>query len=92
MTLFAEELSLLREILLTAAACKKPDQAKFAELLSPLQVLIQKVSNSRDSSRKEKEWSNHFSVIVEGSVCVGWINIVYFHSFLCGCRTFHNSL
>ncbi|KAL4068074.1 adenylate cyclase associated N terminal-domain-containing protein [Scleroderma yunnanense] len=74
-TLFADQLHQLREILLIAAACKKPDTTKFAELLGPLQVLIQKVSSARDSARKEREWFNHFSVLAEGSACVGWITI-----------------
>ncbi|KIJ68943.1 hypothetical protein HYDPIDRAFT_79601 [Hydnomerulius pinastri MD-312] len=71
--LFAQELDVLRGLLLVAAACKKPDQKAFGELLTPLQVSIEAVTRAKEANRKEREWFNHLTVVAEGAVCVGWV-------------------
>lgn len=74
-SLFAEELNVLRTVLLTAASCKKPDQKAFGELLTPLQGAIEAVTRAKEAARKERDWFNHLTVVSEGAPCVGWVTI-----------------
>lgn len=74
-TLFADELNLLRNLLLTAAACKKPDQKTFTELLEPLQAAIERIARAKVTHGKEAAWINHLSAIAEGAPCVGWVTV-----------------
>ncbi|KAG9318865.1 adenylate cyclase associated N terminal-domain-containing protein [Chiua virens] len=75
MELFARAIYVLRDLLLKAAACKKPDQKAFEELLSPLQAAIIAVTKAKEAARKEREWFNHLTVVAEGVVCVGWVAV-----------------
>lgn len=63
-------------MLLQAAACRKPDQKAFAEVLSPLQAGIEAVARAKEAARKERDWSNHLTVIADGAACVGWVTVV----------------
>ncbi|KAF8479017.1 adenylate cyclase associated N terminal-domain-containing protein [Russula ochroleuca] len=62
-------------IIRTAAICKKPDQAAFAELLSDLQSDIEAITVIKDSNRKDRVWFNHLSLVAEGSPAVAWITV-----------------
>ncbi|KAF8267843.1 adenylate cyclase associated N terminal-domain-containing protein [Lactarius quietus] len=57
----------------TAAICKKPEQAAFAELLRDLQRDIEAIGEVKDTNRKERDWVNHLSFVAEGAPAVGWI-------------------
>lgn len=76
MELFVQEIQVLRDILLKAAACKKPDRQAFGELLNPLQAAIEAVTRAKEANRKEREWFNHLTAVAEGAVCVGWVTVV----------------
>lgn len=82
MELFAQAIQVLRDLLLKAAVCKKPDQQAFEELLNPLQASVVAVTRAKEASRKEREWLNHLTVVAEGAVCVGWVAVVNAQSFL----------
>lgn len=82
MDLFAQAIQVLRDLLIRAAACKKPDQQGFEELLNPLQASIEAVTRAKEANRKEREWFNHLTVVAEGAVCVGWVTVVSARSFL----------
>ncbi|KAI5985238.1 adenylate cyclase-associated CAP, partial [Pisolithus marmoratus] len=73
--LFADELNLLRNLLLIAAACKAPDQKTFVELLGPLQATIETIARAKITHGKEAAWVNHLSAIAEGAPCVGWVTV-----------------
>ncbi|KAG6376520.1 adenylate cyclase-associated CAP [Boletus reticuloceps] len=73
--LFAQAILVLRDILLMAAACKKPDRQGFEELLNPLQASIEAVTRAKEANRKERDWFNHLTAVAEGAVCVGWITV-----------------
>lgn len=66
----------LRQLLLVAAACKKPDQAGFEKLLAPLQEDLQGIARAKENNRKDREWFTHMSAIAEGAPCVGWVTVV----------------
>jgi len=74
--MFAKLLITLRSVLLQAATCRKPGQTAFVEILSPLRAGIEAVNRAKDAARKERDWSNHLTVIAEGAACVGWVNVV----------------
>ncbi|EGO20989.1 hypothetical protein SERLADRAFT_452131 [Serpula lacrymans var. lacrymans S7.9] len=74
-SLFSKELQDLRQLLLIATACKKPDQTAFGTLLKPLQEGIEAVTRAKEAGRKEREWFTHLTVIAEGAVCVGWVTV-----------------
>ncbi len=77
----------LRELLLIAAICKKPEQAEFEKLLAPLLKDIEGISRANEAGRKDRDWNNHFSTVSTAAPCVGWVTIVsYFcpKSFMCG--------
>ncbi|TFK55228.1 hypothetical protein OE88DRAFT_1653977 [Heliocybe sulcata] len=65
----------LRAVILTASACKKPDQQAFGELLKPLQADIEAISRQKEANRKDRTWFNHLSTVAEGAPCVGWVTI-----------------
>ncbi|KZS98991.1 hypothetical protein SISNIDRAFT_403150 [Sistotremastrum niveocremeum HHB9708] len=73
--LVAKQFSTLRAILLMAAACKKPTQEAFGELLGPLQQDIQAITKIKEDRRFGKEWFNHLTTVSEGASCVGWITL-----------------
>ncbi|KAG2365790.1 adenylate cyclase associated N terminal-domain-containing protein [Suillus spraguei] len=73
--LFAKVLATLRSVLHQAAACRKPDQKSFAEILSPLQAGIESVTRVKEAARKERDWFNHFTVIADGTAFVGWVTV-----------------
>jgi adenylyl cyclase-associated protein len=73
--LFAKVLATLRSVLHQAAACRKPDQKAFAEILSPLQAGIESVTRAKEAARKERDWFNHFTVIADGTASVGWVTV-----------------
>lgn len=73
--LFAKVLATLRSVLHQAAACRKPDQKAFAEILSPLRAGIESVTRAKEAARKERDWFNHLTVIADGSACVGWVTV-----------------
>lgn len=83
MDLFAQAIQVLRDLLLRAAACKKPDQQAFEGLLNPLQASLEAVSRAKEANRKEREWFNHLTVVAEGAVCVGWVTAVSVQPLLC---------
>ncbi|EPQ58427.1 cyclase-associated protein [Gloeophyllum trabeum ATCC 11539] len=65
----------LREVILAASACKKPDQQAFGELLGPLQGDIEAITRLKEANRKDREWFNHLSTVAEGAPCVGWVTV-----------------
>jgi adenylyl cyclase-associated protein len=66
----------LRQVLVVAGACKKPDQKAFGEMLSPLQGSIEAISRLKEANRKDRVWFNHLSTIAEGAPSVGWVTVV----------------
>jgi adenylyl cyclase-associated protein len=66
----------LRQILLVASQCQKPDQGTFIELLQPLQKDTEAVAVIKDQNRSSKDWFNHLATVAEGASCVGWITLV----------------
>ncbi|KAH9056661.1 adenylate cyclase associated N terminal-domain-containing protein [Lactarius vividus] len=62
-------------IIRTAAICKKPEQAAFAELLHGLQDDIGAISAIKDANWKERDWVNHLSFVAEGSPAAAWIAV-----------------
>ncbi|KAI9446820.1 adenylate cyclase associated N terminal-domain-containing protein [Lactarius indigo] len=62
-------------IIRTAAICKKPEQAAFAELLHSLQDDIGAISGIKDANWKERDWVNHLSFVAEGSPAAAWIAV-----------------
>lgn len=74
--MFARTIQALRDLLLKAATCKKPDQQAFGRLLEPLQASLEAVSRAKEANRKEREWFNHLTVVAEGALCVGWVATV----------------
>ncbi|KAI0948560.1 hypothetical protein AcV7_010454 [Taiwanofungus camphoratus] len=73
--LLEKEFKDLRELLLVAANCKKPDQKGFEKLLAPLQKDIEAISRLKEANRKDRDWFTHLSTVAEGGTCVGWITI-----------------
>ena len=71
-----QEFKDLRELLLIAGSCKKPDQGEFEKLLGPLQKDIEAITRAKEANRKDREWLNHLSTIAEGAPCVGWVTVV----------------
>jgi len=63
-------------IIHTAAICRKPEQAAFAELLHGLQGDIGAISAIKDANWKERDWVNHLSFVAEGSPAAAWIAVV----------------
>jgi hypothetical protein len=60
----------------TAALCRKPDQKEFADLLSNLQKDIEAINNIRDSNGKERDWTNHLSMVADGASASAWVAVV----------------
>ncbi|KAI8999016.1 cyclase-associated protein [Trametes punicea] len=73
--LVEQEFKDLRELLLVAASCKKPEQAEFEKLLGPLQKDIEAITRAKEANRKDREWFNHLSTVAEGAPCVGWVTV-----------------
>ncbi|KAI0329833.1 cyclase-associated protein [Cubamyces sp. BRFM 1775] len=73
--LVEQEFKDLRELLLVAASCKKPEQAEFEKLLTPLQKDIEAITRAKEANRKDREWFNHLSTVAEGAPCIGWITV-----------------
>lgn len=62
-------------IIRTAAICRKPEQAAFAELLNDLQGDIGAISAVKDAHWKERDWAIHLSFVAEGSPAAAWIAV-----------------
>ncbi|RPD59148.1 cyclase-associated protein [Lentinus tigrinus ALCF2SS1-7] len=73
--LVEQEFKDLRELLLVAGSCKKPDQSEFEKLLGPLQKDIEAITRAKEANRKDREWFNHLSTVAEGAPCVGWVTV-----------------
>ncbi|KAI0373302.1 cyclase-associated protein [Pilatotrama ljubarskyi] len=73
--LVEQEFKDLRELLLVAASCRKPEQAEFEKLLGPLQKDIEAITRAKEANRKDREWFNHLSTVAEGAPSVGWVTI-----------------
>ncbi|KAI0648265.1 adenylate cyclase associated N terminal-domain-containing protein [Trametes meyenii] len=73
--LVEQEFKDLRELILIAATCKKPDQAEYEKLLAPLQKDIEAITRAKEANRKDREWFNHLSTVAEGAPCAGWVTI-----------------
>ncbi|KAI0713442.1 adenylate cyclase associated N terminal-domain-containing protein [Earliella scabrosa] len=73
--LVEQEFKDLRELLLIAASCKKPEQSEFEKLLGTLLKDIEAITRAKEANRKDREWFNHLSTIAEGAGCVGWVTI-----------------
>ena len=76
-----QEFKDLRELLLIAGSCKKPDQGEFEKLLGPLQKDIEAITHAKETNRKDREWFNHLSTVAEGAPCVGWVTVVGIFAF-----------
>lgn len=72
----------LRQILLVATKCQKPDQTSFIELLQPLQKDTEAVVGIKDQNRSSKDWFNHLATVAEGASCVGWVTLVRIHNLI----------
>ncbi|GBE82618.1 Adenylyl cyclase-associated protein [Sparassis crispa] len=73
--LLEKEFADLRDLLLVAASCKKPDQKAFETLLAPLQKDIEAISRAKEANRKDRDWFTHLSTVAEGAPCVGWVTV-----------------
>ncbi|KAL1947333.1 hypothetical protein VTO73DRAFT_14294 [Trametes versicolor] len=73
--LVEQEFKDLRELLLIAAICKKPEQAEFEKLLAPLLKDIEGISRANEVGRKDRDWVSHFSTVSTAAPCVGWVTI-----------------
>ncbi|TFK88794.1 cyclase-associated protein [Polyporus arcularius HHB13444] len=73
--LVEQEFRDLRELLLIAGSCKKPEQSEFEKLLGPLQKDIEAISRAKEANRKDREWFNHLSTVAEGAPCIGWVTV-----------------
>ncbi|KAI0350239.1 hypothetical protein OH77DRAFT_1431240 [Trametes cingulata] len=71
--LVEQEYKDLRELLLLAASCRKPEQGEFEKLLGPLQKDIEAITRAKEANRKDREWFNHLSTVAEGAPAVGWV-------------------
>ncbi|KAI0695433.1 adenylate cyclase associated N terminal-domain-containing protein [Cerioporus squamosus] len=73
--LVEQEFKDLRELLLIAGSCKKPEQNEFEKLLGPLQKDIEAITRAKEANRKDREWFNHLSTVAEGAPCIGWVTV-----------------
>lgn len=67
-------------MLLTAAACQKPDDITFATLISEFEPTIAAITRLRESNRKDIAWSNHLAALSDGAPTLGWVAMVLFPS------------
>ncbi|KAL0580251.1 suppressor of rasval19 [Marasmius crinis-equi] len=63
----------LRDLLLTASACTKPDDKGLKEILAPIYGNIEAISRMKEGGRKDRDWFAHLMVIGEGAPSVGWV-------------------
>ena len=66
----------LRELLVIASACKKPDQMQLGKLLETLQKDIEAVTHAKETNRKDRDWFNHLATVAAGATAVGWVAAV----------------
>lgn len=76
----------IRELVLQASECKKPDQAALQALVKPLGDGMAAIDRVKTDNFKARDWSNHFSVIGEGVPALGWVTIVRTPRFSHNCR------
>jgi adenylyl cyclase-associated protein len=55
-----------------AASSKKPDNAKFMELLTPTSTLLNELKVFKDKNRTSKQF-NHLSGVSEGASALAWV-------------------
>ncbi|EJD05958.1 uncharacterized protein FOMMEDRAFT_119381 [Fomitiporia mediterranea MF3/22] len=65
----------MRNLLLTASACNKPDSKTFTSLQEPIGKGVTAVMQVPEKNRKERVWYNHLMVISEGIPSVGWVGV-----------------
>jgi len=58
----------------TAAASKKPDQARFMDLLKPTSSIMEKIVALRESNRKS-QYSNQLAAVAEGISALAWVTV-----------------
>ncbi|PSS32189.1 hypothetical protein PHLCEN_2v2062 [Hermanssonia centrifuga] len=73
--LVEKEFISLGAVIKLAASCKKPDDKTLNDLLSPLSADIGAVSHAKETSRKDRDWNNHHTVLAEGAPVVGWVAV-----------------
>ncbi|KIP04798.1 hypothetical protein PHLGIDRAFT_109123 [Phlebiopsis gigantea 11061_1 CR5-6] len=74
--LVEKEFLKLRDVILLAASCKKPEDQKSLEgVLMPLSKEIEAVMHAKETSRKDREWTNHHIVLADGAPAVGWVAV-----------------
>uniref|UniRef100_A0A0W0F912 Adenylyl cyclase-associated protein n=1 Tax=Moniliophthora roreri TaxID=221103 RepID=A0A0W0F912_MONRR len=71
--LVEQEFKDLRDLLLTAAACSKPDEKGLESLLAPFESTIEAISRIKEANRKDTGWFSHVMVIGEGAPFVAWV-------------------
>ncbi|KAF9452284.1 adenylyl cyclase-associated protein [Macrolepiota fuliginosa MF-IS2] len=72
-TLVSREYEELRNFLVIAGACQKPDQKTLEDMLLPIQKSIEAFNKSKDSNRRERESFGHLQFASEAAVAVGWV-------------------
>jgi len=64
----------MRETIVTANACKKPDAKTFETVLLPkVQASAETLSRFKEANRKERDWFTHLTVLAEAAPVVGWV-------------------
>jgi len=69
-----EAVQALRQVLLTAASCKKPAEGDLAGVLKPLSDKMSEINAFRDKKRGTKEF-DHLSTLSEGITAFGWVTV-----------------
>ncbi|GJE98137.1 adenylyl cyclase-associated family protein [Phanerochaete sordida] len=65
----------LREVILLASRCKKPDDKALEGVLIPLSKDIEAVIHAKEEFRKDRDWNNHHVMLAEGAPAVGWVAV-----------------
>ncbi|KAJ8078711.1 suppressor of rasval19 [Marasmius tenuissimus] len=63
----------LRDLLLTASACSKPDDKGLVEALAPIQGTIESINRMKEANRKDRDWFSHVMVVGEGAQFIVWV-------------------
>lgn len=64
----------------TAGNCIQPSQEDILKIVDSLKPLFENVSNLKEENSWNREWSNHFSSVAAGAICIKWVivSIIFF--------------
>ncbi|TFK42985.1 cyclase-associated protein [Crucibulum laeve] len=71
--LVEKQFQTVREFILLAASCQKPDQNTMNELLKPVQASIDAIARAKEANRRDRDWFTHLTLISEGAPSAGWV-------------------